>query len=80
MDYSIPSTPQEILSLRNDPANPETVVKAIAGVIQLARSQGQTLEELTAEVLSEDTLLDPHQRSRLRDWVVSVWKAFPEAS
>ncbi|MEY2979095.1 MAG: hypothetical protein ACO3NK_14060 [Prochlorotrichaceae cyanobacterium] len=78
MDSPIPTTPQEIFSLRNVPADPETLVKAIAGVVNVARDQGQTLEDLTAEVLSDDNLLDLQQRTRLKDWVVTVWQAFPD--
>lgn len=76
----IPTTAQEIFSLRNGPADPEVLVKAIAGVVNVARHQGQTLEDLTAEVLSEDNLLDLHQRRRLKDWVVTVWEALPDLS
>lgn len=80
MDTPIPTTAQEIFSLRDRPADPEILVKAIAGVVNVARHQGQTLEDLTAEVLSEDNLLDLHQRTRLKDWVVTVWQALPEVS
>lgn len=80
MDSPIPTTAQEIFSLRDSPADPEILVKAIAGVVNVARHQGQTLEDLTAEVLSEDHLLDLHQRTRLKDWVVTVWEALPEVS
>jgi hypothetical protein len=79
-DSPIPTTAQEIFSLRDGPADPEILVKAIAGVVNVARHQGQTLEDLTAEVLSEDNLLDLHQRTRLKDWVVTVWEALPEVS
>ncbi len=78
MDTPIPNTAQEIISLRDAPSNPETLARAIVGVVQVARNQGQSLDDLTAEVLREDHLLDPQQRSRLRDWVVRAWQGFSE--
>ena len=55
MNYSIPATAQEVVALRQQPINGELVVAAIAGVVTIARSQGQSLEDLTAELLAEDT-------------------------
>jgi len=62
MNYPIPANPQEIVALRQKPVDEELVAAAIAGVIQIARSQGQSLDDLTAEVLAEDSLLDQAQR------------------
>ncbi|MGA1263974.1 MAG: hypothetical protein ACO331_08705 [Prochlorothrix sp.] len=77
MKYSIPSTLQEIMALRQSPANSETVVRAMAGVVQMARQQGQTLEDLIAEVATEDQLLTEQQRSRLCEMLKNVWHRLP---
>ncbi|MBD0344855.1 MAG: hypothetical protein ICV63_08520 [Coleofasciculus sp. Co-bin14] len=77
MNYPIPANPQEIVDLRQKPVNEEIVAAAIAGVIQIARSQGQSLDDLTAEVLAEDGLLDPAQRRWLSDIVTHAWKIMP---
>jgi hypothetical protein len=74
MNYPIPANPQEIVALRQKPVDEELVAAAIAGVIQIARSQGQSLDDLTAEVLEEDSLLDQAQRRWLSDIVAQAWK------
>lgn len=73
MNYPIPASPQEIVALQSEPVNEELVATAIAGVIQVARSQGQSLDELTAEVLQEDSLLDQTQRLWLSNIVAQAW-------
>ena len=77
MNYPIPANPQEIVALRQKPVDEELVAAAIAGVIQVARSQGQYLDDLTAEVLEEDSLLDQAQRLWLSDIVTQAWKSLP---
>lgn len=77
VDRSIPSTPQELLALRQAPIDTEIVAVAIAGVIQIARSQGQTLEDLMAELMREDALLDVQQRTWLSEVVASAWDSWP---
>jgi hypothetical protein len=77
MNYPIPANPQEIVALRQKPVDEELVAAAIAGVIQIARSRGQSLDDLTAEVLAEDTLLDRDQRRWLSDIVAQAWKTLP---
>ena len=77
MNYPIPANPQEIVALRQKPVDEELVAAAIAGVIQIARSQGQSLDDLTAEVLAEDSLLDQAQRRWLSDIVTQAWKSLP---
>lgn len=74
MNYSIPATAQEVVALRQQPINGELVVAAIAGVVTIARSQGQSLEELTAELLAEDTWLDAGQRLWLSNVVTDTWQ------
>lgn len=80
MNYPIPANPQEIVALRQKPVNEELVAAAIAGVIQIARSQGQSLDDLTAEVLAEDSLLDHAQRRWLSDIVAHAWRNLPPVS
>jgi hypothetical protein len=73
MDYLIPATSQEILALRQKPVDTETVASAIAGVIRLAQAQGRSLEDLKAELLEEDPLLDAQERTWLSEVVASTW-------
>lgn len=77
MKYSIPSTLQEIMALRQAPTSTETVIRAMAGVVQMARAQGRTLEDLLAEVAMEDQLLTEQQRSRLCEMLKNVWHRLP---
>ena len=77
MNYPIPANPQEIVALHQKPVDEELVAAAIAGVVQIARQQGQSLDELTAEVLAEDGWLDPAQRRWLSDIVKQAWESLP---
>ena len=77
MNYPIPANPQEIVALRQKHVDEEIVAAAIAGVVQIARQQGQSLAELTAEVLAEDSWLDPAQRRWLSDIVRQAWESLP---
>ena len=77
MNYPIPASPEEIFALRSRPVDEEMIALAITGVVNLARSQGQSLDELTAEVLEDDPLLDLVQRRWLSDLIRQVWQAFP---
>ncbi|KAB8318015.1 hypothetical protein SD81_022605 [Tolypothrix campylonemoides VB511288] len=76
MNYPIPDSPQEIVALRQEPIDEELVAAAIAGVIKIVRSQGQSLEELTAQVLADDSLLDLQQRRWLSQLVAQAWESF----
>ena len=77
MNYPIPTNPQEMIALRQQPLNEELVASAIAGVIQIARSRSQSLDELKAEVLADDNLLDFAQRLWLSDIVAQAWENLP---
>ncbi|XHU95614.1 MAG: hypothetical protein JJP05_07885 [cyanobacterium endosymbiont of Rhopalodia gibba] len=77
MHYPIPASPEEIFALRSQPVDEEMIVVAIAGVIKLARSQGQSLDELTAEVLQDDPILDLVQRRWLSNLVEQAWQVLP---
>lgn len=76
MHYPIPVSPQEIIELRQKPVNEELVASAIAGVIKIVSAQGQSLEQLTAAVLADDSLLDLQQRRWLSDIVTQAWESF----
>lgn len=78
MNYPIPANPQEIAALRQQPVDEELIAAAIAGVVRIARSRGQSLEDLTAEVLADDSLLDWELRRWLSDVVAQAWQSLPE--
>ncbi len=74
MNYPIPASPQEVFALRQEPVDEELVAAAIAGVVTIVRSQGQSLEDLTAQVLADDSLLDLEQRRWLSKVVTQAWE------
>ncbi len=76
MNYPIPDSPQEIFALRQQPIDAELVASAIAGVIKLVSSQGQSLEELTAQLLADDPMLNQQQRRWLSQLVTQSWEQF----
>lgn len=75
MNYPIPASSQEIVALRQRQVDEELVAAAIAGVVQITRSEGRSLDELTAEVLADDSLLDQAQRRWLSDIVAEAWQS-----
>ena len=77
MNYPIPANTQEIAALQQKPINEELVAAAIAGVVQVARAQGQSLEEVLAEVLADDALLEGAQRRWLGEIVAQAWISLP---
>ena len=77
MNYPIPASPQEVAALRQKPVDEELVVAAIVGVIHIARSEGQSLEDLKAQVLNDDCLLDLSTRRWLSDLVTQAWESIP---
>jgi hypothetical protein len=80
MNYPIPDSPQEIFALRQKPIDEEMLAAAIAGVIKIVRDQGQSLEELTAQVLADDSLLEPDQRQWLSIVVAQAWESLSQSS
>jgi hypothetical protein len=76
MNYPIPDSPQEIFALKQQRVDEELVASAIAGVIKIVRSQGQSLEDLTAQLLADDQLLDQQQRRWLSKLVAQAWESF----
>ena len=77
MNYPIPDSPQEISALRKQPVDEELVAAVIAGVIIVVRSQGQSLDQLTTQVLADDKMLDRQQRCWLSQLVAQAWENFP---
>lgn len=77
MNYPIPANPQEVVELRQRSVNTELIAAAIAGVIQVARAKGQSLQELMAEVMTDDALLDAQQRQWLSEIVALAWEKLP---
>ncbi|GCL41092.1 hypothetical protein H6F39_10250 [Anabaena sp. FACHB-1250] len=77
MNYPIPDSPQEISALRKQPVDEELVAAVIAGVVKVVRSQGQSLDQLTAQVLEDDQMLDQQQRRWLSKLVAQAWDNFP---
>jgi hypothetical protein len=76
MNYPIPDSPQDILALQQKPVDEELVAAAIAGVVKIVRAQGQSLEDLTAQVLADDPMLDKQQRRWLSKLVAQAWESF----
>ncbi len=77
MNYPIPLSSQEIAALCQHPVNEESVAIAIAGVVTLARDNGQSLDELMAEVLADDRVLNLEVRRWLSEIVAQAWTMLP---
>ena len=77
MNYSIPANAEEILALKNSSIDEEVIATAIAGVVQISRQQGQSLEELTKKILKDDRVLDPERRRWLSQMITQAWKILP---
>ena len=77
MDYPIPANTEEILALKNSSINEEVIATAIAGVVKMARQQGQSLEELTNNILKDDKVLDPDRRKWLSQMIAQAWDILP---
>ncbi len=77
MDYPIPANTEEILALGNSSVNEEKIAAAIAGVVKIARQRGQSLEDVTASILQDDSLLDIDYRKWLSELIAQAWKILP---
>ncbi|HEY9879997.1 MAG TPA: hypothetical protein V6D29_16200 [Leptolyngbyaceae cyanobacterium] len=55
------------------PVTEDHVLAAIVGVIQAARQNGQSIEEVQAAVLADDALLEQPVRELLKDIVTEAW-------
>ncbi|MDJ0571894.1 MAG: hypothetical protein QNJ53_23005 [Pleurocapsa sp. MO_192.B19] len=80
MDYPIPANTEEILALRNSSVNEEIIAMAIAGVVQMARQQGKSLEELTEGILQDDLVLDLDRRKWLSELITKAWMILPSVN
>ncbi|MDY7015632.1 MAG: hypothetical protein SVX43_18965 [Cyanobacteriota bacterium] len=78
MNYPIPTSPEELIALGQKPVNEELIAAAIAGAVQIARSRGQSLEDLKAEILTDSGVLDREQRRWLSKLVAQAWTSLPE--
>lgn len=77
MNYPISPRTSESILLPQTSVTEELILSAIATVIETARSRGQSLEEVRAEVLAEDRMLDAQQRRWLSDIVTQAWESLP---
>jgi hypothetical protein len=77
MDDLIPANTEEMLTLKNGAINEEIVATAIAGVVQMARQQHQSLEQLTESILRDDRVLDPELRKWLSQMIIQAWNILP---
>jgi hypothetical protein len=81
MHYPIPDSPQEWVSLAQKKqlklVDQDLIAAAIVGVIQAARSQGQSLADVRAQVLAEDEWLAPATRECLSKIVTQAWDYLP---
>ena len=74
MYYNVPSDIEDIIALNQNPIDEELIATAIAGVIEIARHRGQSLEDLTTELLHDDNLLSLHQRHQLSMVIAQAWQ------
>ncbi|HEY9654302.1 MAG TPA: hypothetical protein V6C50_02315 [Crinalium sp.] len=75
MNYPIPANTPEVGTFRQKFVDEELIATAIVGVVDVARSKGQSLEELITEVLADDALLDYQQRYRLSEIIAVAWES-----
>ena len=64
---------------KNNSVNEEIVATAIAGGVQIARQQGQSLEELTQRILHDDRVLDSERRKWLSEMIIQAWAILPSS-
>lgn len=64
-------------NLTDNQVSPQLVAEAIAFVVDTARNQGQTLDDLIAEILAEDPILDQAQRRWLSNIIIQAWESLP---
>lgn len=78
MNYPIPANTKDIVALGHSAVDDEVVAAAVAAVIRMARTEGRSLEELTAEVMADDSLLDADVRQQLSDVLAIAWARLPD--
>jgi hypothetical protein len=73
--------PSVLSGLHNrSPVTEELIAAAIAGVVNSARAQGQSLDELTRLVLAEDQDLNRMTRQWLSEIVAEAWQDLSEVA
>ncbi len=78
MNYPIPPKGAEPAG-QSPSVHEKALVDALEVVILAARANGQTLQDITAEVLAEDNLISARQRQLLGEIVAQAWAQIPEA-
>ncbi|MBT9315317.1 hypothetical protein [Leptothoe spongobia] len=70
-----PSSLKTVLenSPSSKPVSETHIATAILHVIETARSQGQTLDDVINELMTDDALLDPKSRHLLGDILTQAW-------
>lgn len=74
MNYPMPANTPEVGTFRQKFVDEELIAAAIVGVVDVARSKGQSLEDLLTEVLADDALLDSKQRHWLSEIIAITWE------
>jgi hypothetical protein len=74
MNYPISTPPEKINLLAKKSITVETIAVAIAEVVKIARQQGQSLEDLQAEILQDHSILDIVQRRWLKNIIIKAWE------
>lgn len=75
MNYPMPANTPAVGTFRQKFVDEELIAVAIMGVVDVARSKGQSLEDLITEVLADDALLDSKQRRWLSEIVAIAWES-----
>jgi hypothetical protein len=77
MNYPlIPSIVPDV-TVGAQPVHENELIDAIQIVVLSARANGQTLEEVTAEILADDQYLEPKHRQLLNEIVIKAWEQVP---
>lgn len=74
MNYPISNPPEQFNFSGKKPSTVEMIALAIAEVVKVARQQGQSLEDLQAEILQDHSILDIVQRRWLKDLIIRAWE------
>jgi hypothetical protein len=77
MDDFIPTNTEKKSALKKSVVNEEVIASAIASVVQMARQQQQSLEQLTESILRDDRVLDPERRKWLSQMIIQAWNILP---
>jgi hypothetical protein len=76
-DDFISTNTEQKSALKNSVVNEEVIASAIASVVQMARQQQQSLEQLTESILRDDRVLDPERRKWLSQMIIQAWNILP---